>query len=180
MSNQDEVLFSEVQRFTQPWIWAIILPISLGPVALFGYGFVLQILGGEPWGDRPMSDVGLLGAFAFCLLFGLVLLLLFAKMKLIVVVEPGAMLLRFAPLHRDFKRFDLAEVETHRALTYRPIREYGGWGIRLVPGGRAYNVSGDRGVRLDFPDGTHVLVGSRRAEEFDRAVTAAMEEIDVE
>ena len=178
MANQDEVLFSEVQRFNQPWIWTIILPISLGPIALFGYGFVQQVVGGEPWGDKPMSDVGLLVAFAFCLVFGVVLLLLFAKMKLVVLVQPGALLLRFVPLHRDFKRFELDGIRSHRALTYRPIREYGGWGIRLVRDGRAYNVSGDRGVRFDFPDGTHLLVGSKRAEELDRAVTAAMEVID--
>jgi hypothetical protein len=173
MEHRDRVLFSEVQRFNQPWVWAIILPVSLGPIALFGYGVARQIFGGVPWGDQPMSDIVLLVAFGLALVFGALLLLLFSKMRLVVVVQPGVLLLRFAPLHRDFRRIDLGELESHRACTYRPIREYGGWGIRFVPSGRAYNISGNQGVRLDYPDGSHVLIGSRRSEELARAVEDA-------
>lgn len=173
MERRDQVLFSEVQRFNQPWVWAIILPVSLGPIALFGYGVVRQILGGMPWGDKPMSDTGLLVAFVLALVFGALLLLLFFKMRLVVVVRPGVLLLRFVPLHRDFRRIELGDLASYRACTYRPIREYGGWGIRLVPSGRAYNVSGNQGVRLDYPDGTHLLIGSRRPEDLAQAVETA-------
>jgi len=174
MSKQDDVLFSEVQRFTQPWIWAIILPVALGPIALFGYGVAVQLVGDAPWGDKPMSDVGLLVVFVLSAAFGLVLVLLFLKMKLVVIVRPGVLLLRFAPLHREFRSIELADLVSHRALTYRPIRDYGGWGIRLVSSGRAYNVSGNQGVRFDFPDGSHVMIGSRRPAELARAVDAAV------
>jgi hypothetical protein len=174
MDDRDDVLFSEVQRFNQLWIWAIIVPISVGPPILFGYGLYRQLIGGDPWGDNPLSDLGLVIAFLFCLAFGLVLLLLFIKMRLLVAVRPGELWLRFAPLHLSFKRFALDEFSSHRALTYRPIAEYGGWGIRLVSQGRAYNVSGNRGVRFDYPDGRHLLVGSQHADELARAVDAAL------
>ena len=36
--------------------------------------------------------------------------------------------------------------------------------------GRAYNVSGREGVRLDFADGKHLLIGSQRAEELAAAI----------
>ncbi len=34
------------------------------------------------------------------------------------------------------------------ARKYRPIREYGGWGIRYGWNGRAYSTSGNEGVQL--------------------------------
>jgi hypothetical protein len=61
------------------------------------------------------------------------------------------------------------------ARTYRPILEYGGWGIRYSPFGQgcAYNVSGNRGVQLELADGQRILIGSQRAEELARAIGEA-------
>jgi hypothetical protein len=176
MRSEEHELFREVQRFSQPWVWASVVPVALGPIALIGYGVLHQLVGGEPWGNNPMSDTGLMVTFVLTSAFGVVLLLLFYTLKLIVVIRPGALYLRFAPLHRQYKHFPLSEFSSHRPCTYRPIREYGGWGIRLVPGGRAYNVSGNRGVRFDYPDGKHILVGSQRAEDLSRAADQAASE----
>ena len=58
-------------------------------------------------------------------------------------------------------------------MQYHPILDYGGWGIRWALKGKAYNISGNNGVRLDFYDGKHLLIGSQRSEEF----AASIEEI---
>jgi hypothetical protein len=39
--------------------------------------------------------------------------------------------------------------------------EYGGWGIKYGKMGKAYNVSGNRGVQLEFTDGKRLLIGSQ-------------------
>ena len=60
------------------------------------------------------------------------------------------------------------------ARTYRPILEYGGWGIRYTMGrGWAYNVSGNQGVQLELASGKRILIGSQRAEELARAIGEA-------
>ena len=54
------VVFREVQKFRQTWVWVLVLGI-LGPlVVLFGSGLVQQLGSGRPWGNRPMSDGGLI------------------------------------------------------------------------------------------------------------------------
>jgi hypothetical protein len=58
--------------------------------------------------------------------------------------------------------------------TYRPIRDYGGWGIRYGRGGKAYNVSGNRGVMLELSDGQKLLIGSQRPEELANAINLAL------
>lgn len=62
------------------------------------------------------------------------------------------------------------EIASAEVRTYRPIREYGGWGLRYGPGGWAYNARGDRGVQLVLRDGRRVLIGSGRAEELLAAI----------
>ena len=58
---------------------------------------------------------------------------------------------------------------------YRPVLEYGGWGVRYTPFGRgwAYNVSGNRGVQLVMSSGRRALVGSQRPDDLAGAINAA-------
>jgi len=77
---------------------------------------------------------------------------------------------RFFPFHLSFRKIPLENVVKVEARTYRPIREYGGWGIRWARRGKAYNMSGHVGVRVDYANGRHVLIGSRTAEELADAI----------
>ncbi len=65
---------------------------------------------------------------------------------------------------------DLAQAE---AVVYRPIREYGGWGIRGFGRRRALNMRGDRGVLLVRKDGSTLLVGSQKPRELLAALARA-------
>ena len=92
--------------------------------------------------------------------------------ELRVTVVPGAVRIRFFPLAtRTIERSAIVGIE---ARTYRPIREYGGWGLRFGRGGRrAYSISGDRGVELTLTDGRRVMIGSQRPAELAAALTRA-------
>jgi hypothetical protein len=52
---------------------------------------------------------------------------------------------------------------------YSPIAEYGGWGLRLglFGKGQAYNVSGDKGLQLEFTTGQRLLIGTNKPEELN-------------
>jgi hypothetical protein len=60
-------------------------------------------------------------------------------------------------------------------VSYRPLADYWGWGIRRGRDGeRVLNARGDRGVRIDFADGTRLLVGSQRPEDLALALKGAL------
>lgn len=163
--------FREVQRFRQPWIWFLIVG-SLGSLlGVFIYGLVQQLGKGEPWGSQPMSDTGLLATFLITLVLSLGLIWLFLVMALAVEVRSDCLHVHFKFLrNREVAYSDIARVE---AVRYRPIVHYGGWGVRRGRKGWAYNVSGNRGVRLDFHDGQHLLLGSQRSVELAAAIEKA-------
>ena len=164
--------FCEVQQFRKTWIWVLVLPISLFLVILFDYGMVKQLILGHPWGSRPLSDTALTIVGPLGVLFGIGLALLFYSTKLIIEVRDDALLIRFFPLtHQKIPFEDIRHCEVR---TYNPIREFGGWGIRYGRGGKAYNVSGNRGVQIELPTGKRLLIGSQRPEELARAVEAKM------
>ncbi|MBI3946454.1 MAG: hypothetical protein HY321_11085 [Armatimonadetes bacterium] len=64
------------------------------------------------------------------------------------------------------------EIRHVEAVSYRPLAEFGGWGIRFgMDGTRAYNARGDRGVRIETTR-RRFLVGSQRPAELAEALRA--------
>src|SRR6266568_8580961 len=57
---------------------------------------------------------------------------------------------------------------------YRPLIDYGGWGVRLGPAGWAYTTGGDVGVKLRLRKGLPVLIGSRHPHELEAAIRARL------
>jgi len=153
--------FREVQRFRQPWYWAIQIPA----LAVFAYIVFRQIVLGKPVGNHPASNTSL----AIIALTLAVFVVWFITLELITEVRDDVLEVRFRGL---FVRrvIPLAEITHFEARTYRPIREYGGWGVRRGAAGMAYNVSGNRGVDLRLADGKSLLIGSQQPEELALAL----------
>lgn len=72
-------------------------------------------------------------------------------------------------------RVPIAEVTAARARTVSPLGEFGGWGLRMAPGGRRYGFLSRAGaaVELAKADGTTWVITTPRAEEVAGAVNAA-------
>jgi hypothetical protein len=172
--------FREEQRFGQRWLWVLLLGCALA--GLFGagmsvYGMIRQLVYGQPWGDRPMSDTGLavVGSLVIlcCLSASVGVPWLLYAVRLVVEVRDEGLCVRFRPFRGRTIAFD--RIRHCEARTYRPILEYGGWGIRWGLRGKAYNVSGNRGVQLDIAGEGRLLIGSQRADELAHAIQAKMQ-----
>lgn len=107
---------------------------------------------------------------ALPVLIGLGVYLLFTPMTVEVDVE--AMHVRFGRLNWPRWVFPLREIEDVRVVTFRPLRDYGGWGIRRGSDGYCLNQRGDRGVRFEHAGGTYT-VGSDNPERLLEALRTA-------
>lgn len=159
-------MFREKQRFTQFWLWALLL----GLAAILLAGFVYQVLLGGTFGNRPLSDVPL-SIMVALISFGLPFF--FYWITLTTEVMPGMLQVRFRPFHLKPVRIPLHTVRDIEKVTYNPIGEYGGWGIRWGTKGKAYSTSGREGVLLRFYNQQSVLIGSQHAKELFQAIEQA-------
>jgi hypothetical protein len=71
------MIFKETQKFKQPWIWITLIVTGLITTGVFGYGFYLQIITGQKFGNNPMSDNGLIITFLLVLILNTALFLFF-------------------------------------------------------------------------------------------------------
>jgi hypothetical protein len=148
------VIYRERQRWTQPWLWAVIL----GGTALIWYGAYRQIVRGDPWGSNPAGD-GLL--VIVWVVVGVVLPSIFLFGGLTTEVRSNGIYVRFAPFHLRWRGWEFDEIEGVELRRYSPLREYGGWGIRVGQRGWAYNVRGNMGVQLTLRTGERMLIGTQ-------------------
>ena|SRR6218665_1759169 len=155
------ILFSEKQRFTQWWIWAILIGVN----GLFIFGIVEQVVFGKPFGDNPMSNLGLFLVAGG--MFILSLMLFFSKLE--TRVTRDELSVRMFPFHFRFKHFTWNQFSKIYVKEYSPIADYGGWGLRysISGDGKAYNMSGKKGLQLEFTNGKKLLIGTQKAEELN-------------
>jgi len=137
------VYFREAQQFRQWWLWMLlVVPAAMGIWRQRLPWVVLLLLAAPLW---------------------------FWFLRLITEVRDDGVHLHFFLLWK--KRVILFhEIRSAQARTYRPLMEYGGWGIRWGLSGQAYNVSGNQGVQLELAGGKRLLIGSQRPEELESAI----------
>ena len=94
-------------------------------------------------------------------LIGAVLLLIagILSWRMRTTVTPERLTVRYGPI--GALRVAISDIARAEAVVYRPIRDYGGWGLRGWGRRRAVNARGDRGVLVVRRDGSTVLVGSQ-------------------
>lgn len=134
--------FEENQQFREWWIWVILFVILISSTVTTAFNMI-----------------------AFLVISPVILLMYFSKLR--IKINKEGVYYQFFPFHFKSYQINFDEIKTAQAITYSPIKDYGGWGIRYGFKGTAYNVSGNKGVQLELKSGKRILFGSQRSEELE-------------
>jgi len=156
-------LYREVQHNRQVLPWLIIGFISL----LMFLGFFWQVVLGNSLGTNQAPDAVMI---VFFVVFGIGLPVSFFIMNLTIEVWRDGLYFRFFPFNREFQRISIEDLSSARVRIYRPLEEYGGWGIRFSRNSMAYSISGNGGVELAPAGRRPLLLGSRNPEGLEQAI----------
>jgi hypothetical protein len=160
-------VFKESQRFNQTWLWAILLFVSGMMIFIALQGIYRQLMLGEAYGNNPVSDIGLIMISLFFLLFGIGIPFLFNYIRLETEINKQGIIIVFRPFFFKPKQIQWDEIKEAKVRKYRPLLEYGGWGIRFGLKGKAYNTRGNMGLQLHFVNGKRLLIGTQKPLELE-------------
>jgi hypothetical protein len=169
--------FREVQRMRH---WFFYLPI-VAVTLIIWYTFIQQVGLNRPSGSSPIPNWA---AWLLAIVFGLGFPAFAATIRLITEVDDQKVRVRMFPVSSRTVLLD--DIEAAEVAHYMPMREYGGWGVRVSRRGRAYIAFGNEGVQLllhekepkawdpRFAEPNErdkwLLIGSQRPEELLRAL----------
>lgn len=158
------MLFRETQRFRQ---WHARVILAFPPAALL-FITLRQIVWHKPWGSPPTSNGGLV--FLSILLVAVYFRLI--TVKLVTVVTAGELSVGLRGLWKR-RRIPVEQIRSAKAVTYDPVGEYGGYGIRSGRRGLAYIARGNGGVELRVTGGKAILIGSQEPARLAAAIEEA-------
>ena len=138
---REENNYYEIQQFRQIWVWLILLLVE--------FALLFTILSG-------MINL-LVSIIIISIGFGFIWLLY--RMKLITIINEDGINIIFAPFTNFIIPFN--KIKKYQIRQYRPIIEYGGWGIRYSKSGKAYNVSGKIGLQIELTNRKRLLIGTQ-------------------
>ncbi len=147
------------------WVLVLLWTACLAATAAAAY----DLYGSEP------TSAGI-AAMGLTLVFPMLITLLF--MRLDVEVRADHLFIAFGPVKLVRKRIPLKDIESVRGLTYRPIREFGGWGIRPRGSRTAWTIRGNQAVKVTLRSGKQVYVGSRYPQRLEERIRSAMRQAD--
>lgn len=157
-----KIHFTESQRFRQPAIILLFVILNGG----FLYPVIQQVILGYPVGADPVTNFELVLASILSLAFTA----LFFIFRLDTEISDQGISARLFPLHREFRRFSWDDISHIEVRKYKPLREYGGWGLRFGRNGKAWNISGNQGIQLVFQNGKKLLIGTNQPEEVQKVL----------
>lgn len=157
MVNKTNLFFEEEQQFRQFWIW-ILIGVTLLSISPLWIKLIRKIISANP----PDSTLIILNLIMTPIVLGLCFLMYSAK--LVVRLDQAGIFYQFFPFHLKEKVIVWSEIKRAYVRQYRPIAEYGGWGVRWGNNGKAYNVSGNQGLQIELTNGRKILFGTQSPE----------------
>jgi hypothetical protein len=158
--------FNETQRFTQWWIYLVLAMVFASWI------YTMVTLFPETQKEDGNSAKIMLIVNSIIIPFTIYALLRILKLK--TRIRNEGIYYRFVPMHFKEKFLAREDIERFEVRKYRPLPEYGGWGIKTRGSkyGKAINVSGNQGLQLYLTNGKKLLIGTQKPREIEKAMEA--------
>ena len=162
-----KIYFRETQKINFWWIWMLLAILA----ALWLWGVTQQLFLGKPWGNHPVSNIVLV----FIGFIPVAILLLIIQSRLITEVRSDGLYYKFYPFHLKFKKIHYDTIERFEPITFKAIREFGGWGIRYnYKGQKALITHGNKGIEFTFLSKKKLVIGTDKPDSFMDAMKKAI------
>jgi len=152
--------FKETQKFTQWWLWLIVISTLAMPVISLFRALFLQ----EP-NEESMSTASIIG-----IILGVSsVVFMFAAINLTTRINQNEIHFKLIPFVN--KTYSWSDVKTAEVVNYGFV---GGWGVRLwTKYGTVYNIKGNQGLAIELKNGKKFLIGSQKAAELKQFIEKA-------
>jgi len=151
------LLFKENQKFTQWWLWILLIGVACIPLYASYRQLILEI----PFGSNPMSDLGLILFSIFMLAF----LGFFFSLRLQTHIDDREIYIRYFPFLR--KRILWSEIKSAEVVNYGFV----GYGVRYGSKyGIVYNTNGNKGLAIEMKNGKKLCIGTQKPEALEKII----------
>ncbi len=152
--------FKETQWFNQ-WFMLLTLLIPLGLMIYCIYAwYIAGVRVDKVTVDDTTGQIVVLGLLGFTSLF-------LVSMRMYTKIDQEGIHYCFWPFVVKWRKVSWYDVESAVVKQYKPIADFGGWGIKMSmsKGIWAYSVKGKQGIFIRQRDGKELMLGTQKKDE---------------
>lgn len=170
------VSYTEEQSLRQIlWIWLIIIPISFLTLLGVLIGFYQQIIQGEPWGNEPMSDGGLIIALLIVIVVQLVVIWIVSSMTLSIEITNEELRYKFFAYFSDWNTLMPYQIAEYSLEKYTFWKGKGlGYRKNLFTKTVRMIIKPGYILTLKTTDGRTIMMSTGNKDEMERAMQKLM------
>lgn len=147
-------IFKEEQNYRGTWLMYLILMVE-APILILVTTVVLN--------SESDKKETILGLTLFLVLFVLVFVFLM-NLKLSTRIDEKGITFRYFPFS-PWKTISKSQVISAEVITFNPLSDYGGWGVKGNKTTKVYTVFGNSGLLIDSGEKKKILIGTQKPKE---------------
>lgn len=160
------MIFKEVQTYRGTWLMFLILILELPMIILVA----AVILSSESNSQEAIWIIP-----ALLLLMGTIFMFIMS-LRLELRIEPDEIKYRFIPFFSKWKSITREEIKEVQVISYSPISDYGGWGLKGNKTTKAYSILGDHGLLINHGQKKKIMIGTQKGKELKEFIDHWKEE----
>lgn len=163
--------FKEEQKLKNSWLWLLLAIIA---AFFFAYACYSQLILGKPFGNKPISDAGLIAISIMIPGILIVVYFVFLKSAMFTAVRSDGIYMRYPLFINKFRAYKFDEIEVAVRRDFNPVKQFGGHGIKAKnKNNQSFTVSGRTGIQLAMKTGKQILIGTQKPDDFINAINKA-------
>ena len=124
--------------------------------------------------SEEKNEIGIALVFVISILS--LILTLILKIKLETRIDDKGIHFRYFPFIRKWRLIPKNSIISTEVISFNPLLDFGGWGMKANKTTKLYNITGDQGLLIKSNDSKKILIGSLKAKELKSFLEDWMEE----
>lgn len=147
-------VYKESQTYRSSWVFYLILLVELPMLILLTVLFFTS---------EEKQEMGIALVFVFGIM-SLVLTLIF-NIKLETRIDEQGIHYRYLPFIRKWRLIRKESILSAEVISFNPLLDYGGWGMKGNRTTKLFNITGDQGLLIDKGETKKILLGTLKVKE---------------
>jgi hypothetical protein len=158
-------IFKEEQSYVGTWVMYLILMLEIPALILVS----VVVLAGES-SDKTEGVTAIISVFS---IMALAMVLIF-NIKLETRIDEKGIQYKYFPFIK-WRLIETRKIREAKVVSFSPLTDHGGWGIKGNKTTKAYTVIGDTGLSIDVGEKKKILIGTQKPKELGDFIENWME-----
>lgn len=158
-------VFNEEQTYRGTWVMYLVLMLEIPTLVLV----TTLVLTSDT--DQKEGIIGLV----FVLFIMIMVMALIFNLKLTTRIDSSGIHYRYFPLIK-LRKIPKEQIRSEEVITFSPLTDHGGWGIKGNSSTKAFTLVGDKGLLLDINEKKKIVIGTQKSQELSEFIKTWLED----